>query len=200
MFWYIFSGLAAALVTFIVWRYTSVARGARQRDQRILPLLDPLVEKLIASENPSADEIEQIASNPATRSFLYEVLKHYERLELFPDQYRSETAQAEARLVYWMMHPNELQDAPQAIEVVETVTREVDEQSCRFHVFRYQMPTGHWAADDWLLGLAGPYIDNEPPYSGLAGAFSRCGDKHGDILPSDLVDWFIGIVRGKSGG
>jgi len=198
VFWYIIGAIAAVIIGFIWWRYTSVARGARQRDEKILPLLDPLGEKLAAGKTPARDEIESLAKNPATRSFLYEILKHFERLDLFPAEYRSEIAQAEAKLVYWMMHPNELQDAPHETELAETITRQVEGESCRFHVFRYRMPNGHWAGDDWLLGLAGPFIDNNPPYSGVAGAFSRC-DKYGEVQPAELVDWFIGMARRKSG-
>lgn len=182
----------------VAWLYSSVARGAHKRDAELLPLLDPLGEKLAAGEEPTAREIDELAKNPAIRGFLYETLKHFERLELFPGEYRSETAQAEAALVYWMMHPNELQDAPQEIEPIETVTRDFDDQASRFYVFRYRMPEGHWAGEDWLLGLAGPFADNMPPYSG-AGGFSRAGDKYGEIQPAELVDWFVDMVRKKTG-
>ena len=199
VFWYIVGGTTAVIVGFIWWRYTSVARGARQRDEKILLLIDPLGEKLAAGEKPNPLEIEALARNPAARPFLYEILKHYECLELFPRVHCSEIAQAEANLVYWMMHPNELQEAPAETVLVETVSRNIDGQDGRFHVFRYKMPAGHWAGDDWLLGLSGPYIDNDPPYSGIAGAFSRCGDKHGKIQPAELVDWFVGMVQRNRG-
>jgi hypothetical protein len=200
MLWlYIVGGIAVLLLAFLWWRFTSVARGARQRDEKIFPLLDPLGEMLAAGNEPGRWEIDKLAKDPVTRSFLYEMLKHFERLDLFPEHYRSELAQAEANLVYWMLHPNELQEAPQAIDLVETVTRDIEDQTCRFYVFRYQMPHGHWAGEDWLLGLAGPYVDNTPPYAGLAGAFSRCTDKYGEVQPGELVDWFVDMVQRKSG-
>jgi hypothetical protein len=62
------------------------------------------------------------------------------------------------------------------------------------------MPSGHWAGDDWILGLSGPFMDNVPPYAGIGGAFSRCGDKYGEIQPAELVDWFVDMVQRKSGG
>jgi hypothetical protein len=165
-----------------------------------LLLIDPLADKLSAGETPSSEEINELARSPVTRSFVYELLKHYERLDLFPEQYRSETAQAESILVHWMMHPNELQDAPDQTELIETVEREVDDRHCRFHVFRYRMPAGHRAGDAWLLGLAGPFFENDPPYCGVAGAFSRCADKHGDVDPEELVDWYIRICAGRGSG
>lgn len=199
MVWYIVGGIVAVIAAFIWWRYTSVARGAHQRDEKILPLLDPLGKILATGENPAQHEIEELAKNPAARSFVYEMLKHFERSDLFPEQFRSEIAQAEARLVYWMMHPNELQGAPQETELTEIVTRSIESHDCRFYVFRYRMPDGHWAGNDWLLGLAGPFIDHVPPYSGMAGAFSRCGDKYGEVQPAELVDWFVKMVQRKSG-
>ncbi|QEF98034.1 hypothetical protein Mal15_20810 [Stieleria maiorica] len=199
MIWYIVGLLGAAIVAFVVWRYTSVARGARKRDQQLFMLVDPIAEKLAAGDSPSPKQIEGLASLPQIRGFLYELLKHFERLDLFPEKFRDEIAQAETRLAYWMMHPNELQEAPDEIELVETVTRTIGNESCRFHVFKFTMPDGHWAGDDWLLGLAGPYIDGQPPYTGIAGAFSRCADKFGDVAPEELVDWYVAMAARKGG-
>lgn len=190
--------IVVLLAAFVWWRYTSVARGARQRDERILPLIDPIAEKLAAGQQPGADEIERVASASYARPLLYQALKHFERLDLFPKHLTTPEAQAEAMLAYWMMHPNELQDAPEKIELAEKVTRELDGQRCDYYVLRYQMADGHWAAKDgWLLGLAGPFIENDVPYSGVAGAFSRCGDKAGEVKPTDLVDWYVGMAKRK---
>jgi len=59
------------------------------------------------------------------------------------------------------------------------------------------MEQGHWAGDDWILGLSGPFFKNDVPYSGIASAFSRCDDKYGEVQPAELVDWFIGMVEAK---
>lgn len=198
---YAFAAVAAFILlvaAFVWWRYTSVERGARQREAKIFPLLDPVMQKLAAGTDPTPEEIDDVAKKPFARYYLYQALKHYERLQLFPEEYRSEEAQAAAKLAFWMMHPNELQDAPAEMELVETVVREVDGKSCRFYVFRYLMPPGHWAGKEWEIGLVGPFIDNEPPYSDLPGAFCR-GDKFEKVRPEELVDWFIGMVRTKSG-
>ena len=93
-----------------------------------------------------------------------------------------------------MMHPNELQDAPEAIELVETLMRSIDGERVEFHVYRYKMPAGHWAAKDgWLLGLAGPMNQKAEPYTQMPGAFSRVGDANGKVKPSELVDWYVGM-------
>ena len=98
-----------------------------------------------------------------------------------------------------MMHPNELQDAPSEIELVERVVRERHGVRLKFFVYRYRMPAGHRASKDggWLLGLAGPFLDSNTPYSGPAGGFSRCSDKDGIVKPADLVDWYLGLMARK---
>lgn len=196
---YVVGGIVTVVVIILWWRLTSVTRGARQRDARLLPIVEPVVQALAQGQEPDLQLVHQVASNSCARYYLYEALKFYERLDLFPEEYRSEEAQAAAKLAYWMMHPNELQDPPDEMELVEVVTREIDAQSCRFYVFKYRMPPGHWAGEDWLLGYAGPFVANEPPYSDLPGAFSNSWEKYGEAKPEELVDWYIGLVRGKKG-
>ena len=80
----------------------------------------------------------------------------------------------------------------------ETVKRPVDGKEVEFYVYRYRMPAGHWAAKDaWLLGLAGPNTGAAEPYSEMPGAFFRAADIDGKVKPSDLVDWYTGMLRQK---
>jgi len=188
--------IAIVITVFILWRITSVARGARQRDEKLLLLLDPISEKFIKGIEVTIDEINVLAMLPHLRLFLYNMLKEHEQLPLFPTKQKSKEAQAEGILAYWLMHPNELHDSPNKIEVIEKIERIVDDKKCDFYVLRYKMKSGHWAAKDgWLLGLSGPFLENDVPYSGYPGAFSRCGDKYGEIKPHELVDWFIGVAH-----
>jgi len=191
--------VAVLVVAFILWRWTSVARGARQRDARLLARLDPIGKKIHAGEAVSPQEIESLAAYPEIRHMLFALLRHMERPDLLPTQYSSCVAQGESALAYWMMHPNELQDALEAIEFVETVTRAINGREADFHVYRYRMSAGHWAANDgWMLGLAGPMEEmGLEPYSYLPGAFSRAGDSAGKVKPFELVDWYVGMLRQK---
>jgi hypothetical protein len=52
--------------------------------------------------------------------------------------------QAEAQLAYWMMHPNELKEAPEAIEFVESIRRPTQQEYLEFLFFRYRMNDSHW--------------------------------------------------------
>lgn len=197
--WYFIGVLGALLAGFLWRRYTSVQRGEDARDARILRDLQRIADKLRAGCTVDPTEVAALAAVPQNRPLLHALLKHYEQLALFPAEYLSVEAQALANLSYWMMHPNELQDPPAAIEIVETVARSLDGVNADFVVLRYRMPDRHWAAGNgWMLGLSGPFLTSEPPYSGVASAFSHCSDKYGSTMPGELVDWFIRLVRGKS--
>ena len=196
--WYVLGGIALVIVVFLWWRYTSVERGARAVDRKILELVLPIGNRLKEGADVAAEEVEALAAKAHVRPMLYAMLKDLERLDLFPERYRSAESRAEGILAYWLMHPNELQDAPEEIELVETLCREVCGQEGDFYVLRFKMGDGHWAAKDgWLLGLAGPFRGKDVPYSGRAGAFSRCGDKEGEVSPSELVDWFVDMIERK---
>lgn len=189
--------LLVLLGSFVLWRLTSVGRGARQRDLKLLRVLDPLAQRLSKAEPVDADEIASLAKQAQLRPMLYAMLTEYRRLELFPAEHLSHEAQGSARLAYWMMHPNELETFPEQLELVEGVSRELKNGVAEFFVYRFQMAPGHWAAEKgWILGLAGPYTDNDAPYVNGAGAFSR-GDKEQETTAAQLVDWYIDIARQK---
>lgn len=191
-------GVVVVLLGFIIWRLISVSRGMRQRDERLLVRLDPIGMKVQAGQAVSAQEIEALAARPEIRFMLFAMLRDMKHPELLPTEYCSSVEQGESALAYWMMHPNELQDAPEAIELVETVKRQIEGQETDFHVYRYKMPAGHWAAKDgWILGLAGPMKRGVEPYFERPGAFSRVGDIDGKVKPSELVDWYVGMLRQK---
>jgi hypothetical protein len=190
--------IVALFLAFVVWRWTSVSRGAKQRDEKLLERLDPIGKRFDAGEAVSREEIGALAARPENRYVLYPVLRHMNKADLLPAEYNSSVSQGEAALAYWLMHPNEAQDAPETIEHVETLTRPINGQDAEFHVYRYRMPAGHWAAKDgWLLGLAGPMNPSAEPYAELPGAFSRMNDTVDKVRPAELVDWWVDMMKQK---
>jgi hypothetical protein len=184
------------IVVLVVWRWTSVARGANARDEKLIARIDPLGKKIDSGAVVTPEEVAALAAHPEIRFMLFAALRHMNRPDLLPTGFSSSVAQGESALAYWMMHPNELQDAPERIELLETVRRSVDGHDAEFHVYRYTMPSGHWAAKDgWLLGLAGPMPAGGEAYSAMPGAFSRAGDLDGKVKPGELVDWYVGMLR-----
>ena len=195
----VFIGLGA-LAIFVAWRYTSVARGARKRDEALLKRLDPLAARFDAKEIVTADDVAQLARHPELRSMLYVLLSHYVRVDLFPVEFLGKEKQAESVLAHWLQHPNELQSAPEAIEYVEAVQHAYANVTAEFFVFRYRMPAGHWAGTDWLVGLAGPFLPEEKPFESVAGGFSRAGDVFGKTDIQELVRWYAGTHESRYGG
>ena len=172
----------------------------RKRDQKLAQELDSLAKQLEQNGDIESNEVRRFANKPQFRPMLYPLLKRFNRADLFPDEFLTEDAQGAAKLAYWMMHPNELRDAPREIELAEKVSRIIEGQESSFFVYRYRMRQGHWAGDGWMLGLAGPFVVGDAPYMNEAGAFSRCNDSDGTIAPTELVDWFVTKVTRKTSG
>lgn len=195
--WYVVGGIVFLVLVFLFWRLTSVGRGARERDERLFALLDPIGLKFDAKETVTTEDVLDLARRPELRFILYSGLREMGHGELLPHDFDTPIQQAEAALAYWMMHPNELQDPPEQIEHLAAITRELNGEDAVFHVFRYRMAEGHWAGEDWLLGLAGPVDENAEPYTVLPSAFSRCSDIEGEISAADLVEWWVDLVKKK---
>ncbi|HEU4419689.1 MAG TPA: hypothetical protein VFT55_12180 [Planctomycetota bacterium] len=189
--------IAASVAAFVVWRWTSVPRGARKRNRELFARLEPLGARLDAGEVVTPAEVAALAARPEIRHMLFAILRGMDRTDLLPASHRSSVDQGASALAYWLMHPNELHGAPEAIELVETVMRTVDGREAPFHVYRYRMAAGHWAGNEWLLGFVGPMAPDIEAYSVLPSAFSRAGDREGSIRPAELVDWYVDLLRQK---
>ena len=194
---YIVCGIVALIVVFIFWRYTSVARGARQRDERLLKTIDPIAMRFEKQEQVSAEEIATLNAQPQYRRMLFALLNHYKRLDLLPAEAWTIEGQGAGALAYWLMHPNEMNEAPEHIEVVEKITHEINKEPTAFIVYRFRMPPNHWSSKKvWQLGLAGPFYSDGEPYQ--IGAFSR-GDDADAVTPASFVDWYAGMLQQKFG-
>jgi len=192
---WILGALALLAGIFILRRRASVARGARERDARILEAIGPVVGRLEAGGAVPREEVAELAATPQLRPLLYGYLKHVERLDLFPEEHRSPAAQAEGLLAYWLMHPNELAAAPAALEPETVVRREIGGRPARFFVLRYRAPEGHWAEKDgWMLGISGPYFEEGTPYE--SAAFARFEDPADETDPEELTDWYVKMIGG----
>ena len=188
----------ALVALWFIWRLTSVGRGAKKRDEEILKLIDPIGNKIDAGEEVTIDDVREIARIPQVRHFLFHALKGMEKESLIPKDYDSEELQAEAALAYWMMHPNELQTAPEKIEHFKTIEKSLKDSKGRFYFFKYLMPEGHWARNDgWLLGFSGPFYGDEKPYDELPSAFSRASDKAEEADPNSIIDWYLEMLETK---
>ncbi len=199
MIWKIVLGLVVLFVLFVLWRISSVVRGARARDRALVERLAPLAQKLEGGAEVDGGEIEALAAAPELRPLLHALFTEAGVPDLFPSRYLADEAVAESLLVYWMLHPNELQAAPSEIELAERLERQVTGRQAGYYVFRYRMPPGHWAGSEWQLGVVGPFFADDTPYAGPAAGFARAGDRDGEVEPAELVDWYSELQTRRFG-
>jgi hypothetical protein len=161
-----------ATLALIWWRYAALANKVGQHDKNLHSVLSPIAKKLAEYKPVQMHDIRALARQPQYRFMLYRMLKYYQRLDLFPVEYLTIIAQGEGILAFWMMDPNQLQDAPSEIHLVEEVERVHKGWRLKYLVYRYRMHAGHWTEKDgWLLGIVGPFFENDVPYSGVAEGF-----------------------------
>ncbi len=80
------------IVAFLYWRWTSVGRGATKRDDQIIAELNPLAVALEEGSDVNSSKVVRLGTPPQNRPMLYELLKHFEKLDLFPESGGRETS------------------------------------------------------------------------------------------------------------
>jgi hypothetical protein len=168
-------GLAVMVAVFVAWRLWATYLGGARVYAELTSRIEPVEQRLAAGREPESSDILRFAQDRATRKVLYDALEHHGRLHLFPEAYATAEALAEADLVLWLCHPNELAAVPDEIELMARVPVPNEPSSnLSYLVFRFRTRPPHWAAKDgWLAGVAGPYPETGPISPGAAGTFSR---------------------------
>jgi hypothetical protein len=116
--------------------------------------------------------LERTAEVPALRWRLWQQLENVNRLDAFPLRYRDSALLAEAEMVMWLEHPNEMGRVPEELRQI-AIFRYTDRDGHRqrMYLFRYRHPD--FEAGAWLVGVAGPYRVDHPPGVGGRWTFSR---------------------------
>lgn len=181
--------IVAIVVALIVWRMWATVAGGRRSYGRLSARIEPVLKRLAAGEDPEPADLERFARDRDTRKVLYDALAQHQKLALFPSRYLTAEALAEADLVVWLNHPNELAAVPDEIELMATLpVAAAGLEDQRYFVFRYRTNPPHWAAKDgWLAGVAGPYpADGASASSSAPGTFSRF-ERYDSKTPEDHV-------------
>lgn len=128
--------------------------------------------------------IRNVAGSPECRNWLYRGLAEIGRLDLFPPEFASQAAFAEADMVNWLTYPTELERAPDEIELMAVLPRQYREGAADFFVFRFRTFEPHWAASKgWMAGVAGPFLRTHASSpDGGGGTFSTLA-KWDDATP-----------------
>jgi hypothetical protein len=174
----IFLLIVLSIIVFAAVAYVILVartlRASARRDQEVASLLDPVMAQVASSEAVPAAAIDELARNPLTRNRLYDALQKLGRGDLFPAAFYTTEAFAESDLSYWLAHGHELGQAPDEIELIERFIRDDSSGEKRTYcVFKYRVHPPHWAASNgWLVGIAGPYSDDENPTTMASQTFS----------------------------
>ncbi|MCC6699301.1 MAG: hypothetical protein IT365_26990 [Candidatus Hydrogenedentes bacterium] len=191
--------LVVLIIAFIVWRYVATMLASERLRRRLYEALAAVSEALEAGKTPDPMLIQRFARSAATRKVLWEILQSHERLDLYPEEYASQESLAEADIVLWLCHPNELQSPPDEIELMATVpspSSTVDAPA-NYYVFRYRVNPPHWAANDgWMAGVAGPYGANQDAKPHASGTFSRF-EAYDSRTPEQHVAVTHDLIMGK---
>ncbi len=171
----VLAGLIALVVAAVAWLYIRAARGQRRAYGALLDRIAPVMQDLARGETPQSALLDRYAENRETRKVLFEALEEANRRDLFPSKYLAWEMLAEADLVAWLCHPNELGAPPSEIQLVARIPEPgAAAPDSAYFVFKYRMHEPHWAAKNgWLAGVAGPYDTAGEPRTSGRGTFSR---------------------------
>lgn len=163
------------VLVLLAWLRYRAAAGGRRALETLAARIQPVTEALGRGADPPSADLLRFAEDRATRLVLFGRLKAADRADLFPSQYLTWEHMAEADLVAWLCHPNELGCPPSDMELVARVPEpNADPKDSMYFVFRYRVVEPHWLAKaGWLAGVAGPYPTGAPPVPSARGTFSQ---------------------------
>lgn len=157
---------------------SAVARPSRAAEDAVGRTLDPagLAEVALApvraalaqGKAPPPDQVEALAADPLTRLAVYRALKDARSVSLIPRKHRSQKAMAEADLAMWLQD-SRLGARPDAIELVETFTRQTADGDADWYLFRFRSDRRDFEKRGWMAGVSGPWIRSEGPGGGAHG-------------------------------
>jgi len=167
--------LLAVVLAGLVWLYYRAVVRGQKAYATLARRVQPVADALTRGEDPAPALLLQFARDRETRKVLFDTLERFQKVALFPQEFRTWEYLAEADLVVWLNHPNELGVPPSEIELVARVPEPGTASGhSTYFVFRFRSAEPHWAAKDgWMAGVAGPYKMESPVVPHAPGTFSR---------------------------
>jgi predicted RNA-binding protein with RPS1 domain len=149
-----------------------IAEALNSSDRRLVSFA--AIAAVRRGRSPPTAALRAAAEQPGPRHLLFSGLQDLRRTDLFPDQYFTQGALAEAEMCSWLRYPTELGREPDEIEQMAVIP--LPDSTLDLYVFRFRTLGDHWAGSKgWLAGVAGPYRRSGRP--GLPGGrratFSR---------------------------
>jgi len=178
------------IAIFVYYRSNTVLQQNDKLNAQRVKRVEELYDKLESGQNLTENDVYPFAQNLLTRELTYELLKKYDKTNLFPQEYYTIVKGAETDLANWLEFPTELGVCPDEIEHIKRVTFDFDGQNIHYEVFKFRVNEPHWdAKNGWGLGVVGPYFDDSKPYDFAPSTFSRIGSYLDKITPEEEAKW-----------
>lgn len=165
---------------------TSVLRtGEQLADPR--PRMFAALSLLRLGESPSPSALKAVAADPETRNILFDRLVSLGKTHLFPKSEMTQAKLAESEMVNWLIFPTELGRAPDEIELMQTIERDLGDHGVFvYYIFRFKTHAPHWSAEDgWTAGVAGPFRRDDFPTTTSWGDTFSTFTKWNDFAPEE---------------
>jgi hypothetical protein len=140
----------------------------------------------------------EVAASREMRNWLYDRLEEHGRLDLFPLELRTQEAFAESNMVAWLTYPTELGREPDEIELMKIWSYDTGPPDgiIDYYLYRFRTYPPHWAAEnDWMAGLAGPFLRKEAPSTkAYGGTFSKFEAWDGKT-PEEHIEGILDVTQ-----
>lgn len=174
IFIWIVVGLFALVVVLFLLMWMRAIRASGRRNEQLEKDLLPVIAALQENDSSAPQLVYDAAQNPTTRNFLYEKLQELGRVDIFPEEFRTNEKHAESDLVTWLMHPNELNAIPAEIHLAKRIAIEEGGRKGTVFLFRFLTDSSHDAWErGWMAGVSGVYWENSNLDDEVRGAFSE---------------------------
>lgn len=191
----IVGSIVLVILIFFAFMYFQAVRGGAQVASAIEDKIQIAINAIKNGQQINKAELDRLAHDPVTRNYLLQNLRDIGREDLFPAEYLDTRHIAESDLVSWLMHPSELDAAPDEIELVKVISKVIDGMENEFYVFKFRKLGDHWAAKDgWTAGIAGPYAKNGKATPFPEAVFSQF-EKIEARTPEEHLDTVLKIIN-----
>jgi hypothetical protein len=184
-----------ATIGFVTVRVFGIVKAKNQNraiNKQRLDRMKPLADKFENGIVVTREDVLPYAKELLTREMTFHLLTERNKLDLFPEEFRTLIRGAESNLANWLEFPTELGTCPDEIEHIKRVSIDFDEQNNFLHyeVFKYRVKEPHWAAKGgWILGVVGPFFDDSKPYDFPDATFSRISSRLEKVTPEEEANW-----------
>lgn len=179
--------VVATLLIVLPIAFWGIVMYRRSKDKRlikdILKEVKPAYNKLKRNEPLTRSEILPHAENVLTRDLIFQLLRNFDKQDLFPQEYYTLENASESYLARWMKHVSDYKKCPDEICLLKKVPIE----NVYYYVYKYRFK--EWTdAEGWEYGVVGAYTDSSKPYDEPESTFSR-SRKVDEISPEEEALW-----------